>query len=90
MLPLSYTGEEPTPSNGNPRHRTASPITVYKPYRVYQTHSGASYTDCIHNPNLPHAADSVMGNNPSAEGQYRMRGIRKSLCSGRWLMLTDW
>ena len=53
MLSLSYTGEEPTPSNGNPRHRTASRITVYKPYRVYKTHSGASYTDCMHNPNLP-------------------------------------
>lgn len=91
MLPPAYTGEEPNPSNGNPRRSAASPITVYKPYRVYKTHSGASYTDCMHNPNLPpHAADSVMGNNPSAEGRYRMLDIRKLLRSGRWLTLTDW
>lgn len=89
MLPPSYTDEEPNPSNGNPCHGEAIPITVYKPYRVYKTHSGASYTDCMHNPNLPHAADGAMGNNPSAEGRYRMRGIRKLLRSGRWLTLTD-
>lgn len=53
MLPPAYTDEEPIPSNGNPRCSAASPITVYKPYRVYKTHSGASYTDCMHNPNLP-------------------------------------
>lgn len=30
-----------------------------------------------------------MGNNPSAEGQYRMQSIHKRLRSGRWLTLTD-
>ncbi|RYQ43817.1 hypothetical protein PG2000B_0805 [Bifidobacterium pseudolongum subsp. globosum] len=90
MLPPSYTDEEPNPSNGNLRRSAASRITVYKPYRVYKTHSGASYTDRMHNPNLPHAADGAKGNNPSAEGRYRMLDIRKLLRSGRWLTLTDW
>mgnify|MGYP000016601925 FL=1 len=90
MQPPAYTGEEPNPSNGNPRRSAASPATVYKPYRVYNTHRGASYTDCMHNPNLPpHAADGAMGNNPSAEGQYRMQGIHKRVRSGRWPMMTD-
>ena len=31
----------------------------------------------------PHAADGAMGNNPSAEGQYRMQGIHKRVRSGR-------
>lgn len=31
----------------------------------------------------------AMGNNPSAEGQYRMQSIHKRLRSGRWLTLTD-
>lgn len=37
----------------------------------------------------PHAADGAMGNNPSAEGQYRMQGIHKRVRSGRWPMMTD-
>ena len=83
MLPPSYTDEGSNPSNGiRVAARQALSRCTSRTGCTKRTVEQVIRIVCTIR-TCPHAADCAKGNNPSAEGQYRMQGIHKRLRSGR-------